>query len=104
MIDLLDHLDPQSLKLVLPISYKLLEDNKGDIKLRTEKLFRKLYSLGQAVIDSCPQAKLQRVCDICLGGNQKPLNGTGSSGKNSSGYGTGNFGANGNSVHLNSRS
>jgi len=95
--------------VVLPLGYKLLDDNQ--VKQKTEKLFKKLYSLpivGQAVIDNCPQAKLQRVVDIVMGGNQKiALNGTGSSGKNSTGQGTGSFGgfgANGNSVHLNSRS
>ena len=112
MVDLLEQAlereNNQIIKIVLPLSYKLLEDNKNDVKSKTEKLFKKLYSLptiGQAVIENCPQPKLQRVSDICLGANQKipKMNGTGSSGKNSSGYGTGNFGANGNSVQLNSR-
>jgi len=89
----------------MPAAYKLLEDNKPEVKSRTEKLFKRLYStLGQQIIDSCPQAKLQRVCDLCMGTSKgsNGLNGTSSS-KNSNGFGTGTFGANGNSVHLNSR-
>ena len=32
-------------KLVLPLSYKLLDDTKPDVKSKTEKLFKRLYSL-----------------------------------------------------------
>jgi hypothetical protein len=102
MLDLIEFVEPQALKSVLPTAYKLLEDNNGQIKLKTEKLVRKLYQSGIPIIDNCPQSKLQRVVDICHG-DKKVTNGTGSSGKNSSGYGTGKFGANGNSVHLNMR-
>jgi len=76
--------------MVLPISFKLLDDNKNEVKQRTEKLLRKLYAiLWQQVLDACPQVKLQRVCDICL---KNGMAGTNSSGKASSGG----FGANGN--------
>ena len=107
LIDLLDLTsagsESQVVKVVLPASYKLLDDNKNEVKTRTDRLIKKLFSMpsvGQLVIDSCPQAKMQRVCELCIGSSQKT---SGSSGKNSSGYGTGNFGANGNSVHLNQR-
>ena len=61
----------------------MLDDNKNDVKSKTEKLFKKLYLIvGQQLIDNCPQTKLQRVCDICLS-SQKLSGGTGSSGKNS---------------------
>ena len=46
MIELLDNTqdkDQQIVKVVLPLSYKLLDDNQ--VKLKTEKLFKKLYSL-----------------------------------------------------------
>ena len=99
LIDILDHisdLSTQYQKLVLPISFKLLDDNKNEVKQKTEKLLRKLYQiLGQQVLDSCPQIKLQRVYEIC----QRNMAGTNSSGKASSGG----FGANGNQLQLNSR-
>jgi hypothetical protein len=85
------------------VAFKLLDDNKNEIKIRVEKLIKKLHVIiGQVILDQCPQIRLQRVCDICLGGQSKNLNGTGSSGKNSQGQ-TGNFGANGNQLQLNSR-
>jgi len=103
LIDMLEHLSELTAtqqKLIVPISFKLLDDNKNEIKSRSEKLIKKLHSLlGQVLLDSCPQARLQRVCDICL--KSGSMAGTSSSGKTT--MGTGTFGANGNSVHLNSR-
>ena len=32
-------------KTVLPVAFKLLEDNKNEIKSRSERLLRKLYSI-----------------------------------------------------------
>lgn len=32
-------------KTVLPVAYKLLEDNKNEVKQRTERLLRKLYAV-----------------------------------------------------------
>lgn len=93
-------------KQVLPVSFKLLDDNKNEVKSRTERLFKKLHQMiGQQLLDSCPQSKLQRVCDICFSSHKMSMNGgTGSSGgRNSQGQSTGNFGANGNQIHLNSR-
>lgn len=49
LIDWLEHVqekDVQSLlKTVLPASFKLLDDNKNEVKQRSEKLFKKLYSI-----------------------------------------------------------
>ena len=48
LIDILDHisdLSTQYQKFVLPIAFKLLDDNKNEVKQRTEKLLRKLYSI-----------------------------------------------------------
>jgi hypothetical protein len=49
MIDWLDHVQEKDvhslLKTVLPASFKLLDDNKNEVKQRSEKLFKKLYSI-----------------------------------------------------------
>ena len=46
LIDMLDQRSEKEshvFKAVLPLSYKLLDDNKIEVKQRTEKLFKKLY-------------------------------------------------------------
>jgi len=49
------------------MSMKLLDDNRNEVKLKTEKLLRNLFQvLGQQMIDACPQTKLQRLCDIVM--------------------------------------
>ena len=94
---------------MLPQSFKLLDDNKTEIKLRSEKLVRKIHGvLGQQVFDACPTSKLQRVTDICSGGPAaKGSMGAGANGQptNQSSittskkeFGTGTFGANGNQL------
>jgi hypothetical protein len=57
-------------KQVQPLAYKLLDDNRGDVKAKTEKLLKKLYEVqGSALIDNCPAgAKKQKVFDIVSGG------------------------------------
>lgn len=43
------------LKTILPISMKLLDDNRNEVKLKTEKLLKSLFQvLGQQMIDACP--------------------------------------------------
>ena len=40
----------------MPFSYKLLDDNKAEVKTKTEKLLRNLYTIvGQTLMDQCPQ-------------------------------------------------
>eukprot|EP00347_Sterkiella_histriomuscorum_P009023 403342823 len=59
------------IKTVLPVSFKLLDDNRSDVKQKTEKLLKSIYQiLGQQMLESCPQQKLQRLCDIVLSGAQ----------------------------------
>ena len=84
LIDLLDHIRGDStqilIKQVLPLSYKLLDDNKNEVKSRVERLIRKLHSIpaiGQTVVDNCPQNKLQKVCDICMKNTNSSGGGTG---------------------------
>ena len=49
-------------KLVLPLTFKLLDDSRSEVKLKTEKLVKKLHFLvGHQLIDMCPQMKLARV-------------------------------------------
>jgi hypothetical protein len=47
LVDLLDTVqaDQTVVKTVLPLAYKLLDDNKPEVKSKTEKLFKKIYSL-----------------------------------------------------------
>jgi len=49
LIDLLEQSsgrDNQVMKLVLPVSYKLLDDSsKTEMKQRTERLFKRLYAI-----------------------------------------------------------
>ena len=50
--------------------YKLLEDSRNEVKLKTEKLLKKLhFLLGQQVIDQCPSSKLQRVIEVVFNSN-----------------------------------
>jgi uncharacterized membrane protein YgcG len=52
-------------KIVLPLTYKMLDDTRSEVKVKTEKLVKKLHFLvGSQVVDMCPQNKLQRVQDI----------------------------------------
>jgi hypothetical protein len=45
----------------------MLEDNRAEVKIKTEKLIKKIHQIiGQSFIDNCPQPKLQRVCDIIM--------------------------------------
>ena len=49
----------QVTKLVLPLTYKMLDDTRSEVKIKTEKLVKKLHFLvGNLVIDMCPQNKL----------------------------------------------
>jgi len=42
-------------KQTLPVVYKLLDDSRSEMKLKSEKLLKKLhFLLGQQVIDLCP--------------------------------------------------
>lgn len=62
-------------KNVLPVAYKLMDDSRNEVKLKTEKLLKKLhFLLGQSVIDQCSSTKLQRVCDVVLNSNGMNLN------------------------------
>ena len=68
--------------------YKLLDDSRNEVKLKTEKLLKKLhFLLGQQVIDQCPSNKLQRVIDVVLNNNAN------SSGQGKAIAGGGTFGA-----------
>jgi len=45
----------QIAKLILPLTYKMLDDTRSEVKLKTEKLVKKLHFLvGTQVIDMCP--------------------------------------------------
>lgn len=69
MLDyVLDSCPPLTLqKLALPVVYKLLDDTRSEVKPKVEKLLKKMhFLLGQQVIDSCPNNKLQRVCEVVL--------------------------------------
>ena len=102
-------------KTALPQSFKLLDDNKTEIKLRSEKLLRRIFGvLGQQVFDACPTSKLPRVTGLCGGGPPaKGSMGAGATGQpttqssattSKKEFGTGTFGANGNQLQLNIRS
>ena len=52
LVDILDNFQDvhyqqsvQLTKTVLPVAFKLLDDSKNEVKLRTERLLRKLYSI-----------------------------------------------------------
>lgn len=96
-------------KTALPQSFKLLDDNKTEIKLRSEKLLRRIFGvLGQQVFDACPTNKLPRVTGLCGGGPPaKGSMGAGATGQpaaqssattSKKEFGTGTFGANGNQL------
>lgn len=84
-------------KLVLPLAYKMLDDTRSELKLKTEKLVKKLHFLvGNTVLDMCPQNKLQRVQDIVAGpGETTGGSSSGAAGNTSSSLaaGGGTFGA-----------
>ena len=45
----------QITKLILPLTYKMLDDTRSEVKVKTEKLVKKLHFLvGSQVIDMCP--------------------------------------------------
>lgn len=99
-------------KSLLPQSFKMLDDTKPEVKQRSEKLIRKIFTIiGHQLLDACPKNKLQRVTDICLGA--QPAKGASSiasssnqanAGGSKKEFGTGTFGASGNQLQLNSRS
>ena len=65
-------------KQLLPVAYKLLDDSRNEVKMKTEKLLKKLYFLlGQQVIEQCPSTKLQRVIDVVLNNNTTTSNSSG---------------------------
>ena len=45
-------------KIVLPLTFRMLDDTRSEVKQKTEKLVKKLHFLvGNQVIDMCPQNK-----------------------------------------------
>ena len=73
--------------------YKLLEDSRNEVKVKTEKLLKKLYFLlGQQLIEQCPSNKLQRVIDVVINNGTSASNSSGTGGV-SLAAGGGTFGA-----------
>ena len=56
--------------MLLPLAYKMLDDTRSEVKMKTEKLVKKLHFLvGNQVVDMCPQNKMQRIQDIIADGS-----------------------------------
>lgn len=82
---------------MLPLTYKILDDSRSEVKQKTEKLVKKLYFLvGSPVVDMCPQNKQQRVKDmVAMSETNGGSSGTAAAGNTSSSMaaGGGTFGA-----------
>ena len=75
----------------------MLDDTRSEVKLKTEKLLKKVHFLvGSQVIDMCPQNKLQRVQDLITGADSATGAASGIAANNTTGSsfaGGGTFGA-----------
>ena len=91
-------------KSVMPLAFRIIDDTKMEVKQRGEKLLRKIFTIiGTPVLELCPKSKLQKVTDICLGGQSAkgaaPSLASQSNQVNAGSkkeFSTGTFGANGN--------